>query len=364
MQFWPFLKQAAILPLPAASYTVARPVLQLRILSFNVRYATSSPFTNEKPWPERLPLVLNQLQHESRFLDGTAPDVPHSEAAIQHGASIICLQEVLHGQLVDIMNGLNEISASSGDGTQSPAQGPIWAHVGVGRDDGSTKGEYSPILYPAKLFRMLHFETVWLSPTPEKPSKGWDAGSIRILTVAVLEHKPTGQRVLASTTHLDNAGSESRAHSVAIILSTLKRKQETWSRSGALPVFLAGDFNSFPDQEAYLGMSHSDYVYDLRDVVPPKRRYNDQITFTGFEPDTDKDKDEKGRIDFIWLGPRDAVSSSNKADESLSNSTNTSKELLWIVDGYAVLPNVYDDGVYLSDHRCVVGDIRLLLQGS
>jgi hypothetical protein len=123
MQFWPFVKQAATLPLPGLSYTITRPALQLRILSFNVRYASSSLFTNEKPWSERSPLVLNQLQP---FLDGTSADVP---AAIQHSASIICLQEFLHGQLVDILEGLNKISPSSEDDTQSPAQGPIWAHV-------------------------------------------------------------------------------------------------------------------------------------------------------------------------------------------------------------------------------------------
>jgi endonuclease/exonuclease/phosphatase family metal-dependent hydrolase len=104
---------------------------------------------------------------------------------------------------------------------------------------------------------------------------------------------PPGQRVLASTTHLDNAGSESRAHIVAIILNTLKRTQDQRSTKGALPVFLAGDFNSFPNQEAFLSMSLSDYVYDLRDFAPLKRRYNDQIAFT---TDTDKDKDEQDRL--------------------------------------------------------------------
>jgi endonuclease/exonuclease/phosphatase family metal-dependent hydrolase len=327
----------------------SNPALQLRILSFNIRYATTSPFTNERPWSERFPLVLNQLQHETRFLDGTAPDV-------RPAAAVICLQEVLHNQLIDILNGLNELPSPSSSG-ENPADSPIWAHVGVGRDDGHTKGEYSPIIYPVKIFRLIQSETVWLSPTPDKPSKGWDAGSIRILTVAVLEHKSTGQRVLASATHLDNAGPISRKNSVGIILDTLKRVHKDWAIDDILPIFLAGDFNSFPDQEAYLRMAASDYMHDLQKFVNPKRRYGEQSTFTGFEPD--KDRDEQGRIDFIWLGPKDRVCSPPQDRKSLLSGKEIGKNCSWVVGGYGVLPNVFEDGVYLSDHRCVVGDVHL-----
>ena len=33
--------------------------------------------------------------------------------------------------------------------------------------------------------------------------------------------------------------------------------------------------------------------------------------------------------------------------------------LQWIVNGYAVLENRFDDGIYISDHRAVVGDLLL-----
>ena len=346
MQLWPFWNRASI------ERDEPQSSLQLRILSFNIRYATSEPFPNEKPWPERLPRLVNQLRHETRFLASGLHDVSQSTTSSTVAASIICLQEVLHAQLIDILASLNcTNSGSSGN----PTDGPYWAHVGVGRDDGHTKGEYSPILYPT-IFRLLHSDVVWLSPTPDRPSKGWDAGSIRIVSIAVLECKATGQRVLASSTHLDNAGPESRKHSVRIILETLKRVEKEWTKDGdgGLPVFLAGDFNSFPDQEAYLLMKESGYVDDLREYVEPEQRYNDSNTFTGFEPE--KDKDEQGRIDFIWLGPKDGVRTSKKKDELPDDLRDAS----WAVDGYAVLPNVFDDGLYLSDHRCVVGDVYLL----
>jgi len=343
MNFWSFLALASAFQFPSASAytTTPNPAMQLRVLSFNIRYAATSPFTNEKPWAERYPLVLTQLHHETRFLDGTAADA-------RPAAAILCLQEVLHAQLVDIMNGLNKLPSSS-NSSKTPADGPIWAHVGVGRDDGKTKGEYSPVIYPVNIFRLVHSETVWMSPTPDTPGLGWDASSIRILTVAVLEYKSTGQRVLASATHLDNSGVVSRNNSVGLILDTLKRVHNEWAIDDVLPIVLAGDFNSPPDQEAYLRMAASDYMYDSYDFVEPKSRYGEENTYTSFEPE--KNKDEQGRIDFIWLGPKDSVCSGSQD----ANSKNCSS----IVDGYAGLPNVFEDGVFLSDHRCVVGDVRL-----
>jgi endonuclease/exonuclease/phosphatase family metal-dependent hydrolase len=357
MQFWPFSTPMRTVVHSPTPLNPTSTLVQLRILSFNIRYATTDPFTNEKPWQERCPLVVTQLQHETRFLDGTSPNRAHPKSSKTLAATIICLQEVLHTQLVDILASLNSVAPRSKT-SENPSDGPIWAHVGVGRDDGHTKGEYSPIIYPISIFHLLHSETVWLSPTPNKPSKGWDAGSIRIITVAVLECKATGQRILASSTHLDNSGSESRKHSVGIILETLKRVETAYAQDESLPIFLAGDFNSFPTQEAYQLMARSNYVYDLRQFVEPNRRYNDGITFTGFEPE--KDKDEQGRIDFIWLGPTNGVSSPDTSDETTVAAAGASGRRSWAVDGYAVLPNVFDDGVYLSDHRCVVGDVSLL----
>lgn len=92
--------------------------LNLRIISFNVRYAAPAS-GNEKDWDVRGPLQINQLS--SAAADATAKDV----------IPIIGLQEVLHEQLVDLEAGL------------SPAAD--WTHIGTGRDDGAEAGEYCPI---------------------------------------------------------------------------------------------------------------------------------------------------------------------------------------------------------------------------
>lgn len=341
---------------------------QIRIISHNIRYAATELFPGEKLWSDRKPLIVNQLRHETKLVAGPSLSIEGRAGWCQlpRPGAFICLQEVLHSQLIDILSGLNKTSSHSM--VESPDQ-LTWAYVGVGRDDGHHKGEYSPILYPVQVYRVLHKQTVWLSPTPTIPSKGWDAGSIRILTVAVFEHRQTSRVVVASNTHLDNVGSVSRLRSVPIILDTLRHVARFFSA----PVFLAGDFNSQPDQEAYQALKNSGYMTDLMDSIPSIDRYGEEDTFTGFDPD--KEKDEQGRIDFIWLGP--SFGQDNEAVEILhpierthqstqvleqrhqSKSLDSSENAVWIVDGYSVLPNVFQDGVFASDHRAVVGDVRL-----
>ena len=71
-------------------------------------------------------------------------------------------QEVLHNQIDDLQTLL----------------GSSFDHVGVGRDDGAQKGEYSPIFYDASQWVVLDWATKWLSKTPDVPgSKDWDAVS-------------------------------------------------------------------------------------------------------------------------------------------------------------------------------------------
>jgi hypothetical protein len=71
--------------------------------------------------------------------------------------SFICMQEVLHNQLIDIQTGL----------------GSEWSYIGVGRDDGKEAGEYSPIFYRKGIWEVEKWRTVWLSETPDVPGKGW-----------------------------------------------------------------------------------------------------------------------------------------------------------------------------------------------
>lgn len=206
-----------------------------------------------------------------------------------------------------------------------------WDYYGVGREDGDKGGEYSPILYRPDVWELCRAETIWLSETPDRPSKGWDASSTRILTVTQFKHKKSKRSIAALNTHLDDQGSKSRLEAAKMIAYQVKKLQP-------IPVFLAGDFNSEPGQEAYQElMAESSPVVDLRDGVPPGNQYGHEFTYTGFG----YEGEPKKRIDFLFL---------SKTDE-------------WLVQGYSVLESRYEDGVYNSDHRAVVGDVVLRFKG-
>ncbi|KAG0319289.1 hypothetical protein BGZ97_002461 [Linnemannia gamsii] len=242
-------------------------------------------------------------------------------------------------------------SAFTPSTTQKPSYdlGPEWTHIGVGRDDGQKAGEYSPILFRYSVWAIQKSRNIWLSPTPDVPSRGWDASHKRILTSVLLKHRETGVQVLALNTHLDDQGVQARLESGKIILAHIASQQQEYlsdqqlesnqqqRQQSELPIFLAGDFNSTPDEEAYLLLvDTSSSMHDLRDAVRKTDRYGHDMTFTGFES---RPEDQK-RIDFLFL----------------------SKTGGWNVRGYGVLESRFEDGVYASDHRPVVGDLSVLLQ--
>ncbi|KAL9598958.1 MAG: hypothetical protein Q9219_004141 [cf. Caloplaca sp. 3 TL-2023] len=275
--------------------------LAIRLLTHNVRYATKSPFEGEEDWSVRRPRVVAELRFNAAHCD----------------ESFICLQEVLHHQLVDILNGLNR------------EQKGEWNFIGVGRDDGVSAGEYSPIFYRPSIWALEDWGTVWLSETPDRPSRGWDAACNRILTIGVFRHRHSKKKLIAMSTHLDHQGAESRLEAAKIILVQINKR----SQQGQWPVFLAGDFNSQQDDNAYLMLTEDKSpMEDLYAISDAEKRYGHYYTFTGFG------KDEPTRIDFLFVNR---------------------KARPWLVSNYAVLENRFDDKIYSSDHRAVSADVAI-----
>lgn len=286
---WPFVFVLATL----FAHSAFCASLPLRIISFNIRYAATSLEANEKPWSTRRPLLINQL----------------SGQAAEASTTVIGLQEVLNNQLNDIKSGL----------------GSQWAHLGVGRDDGATQGEYSPILYRTDVLKVLYSEVKWLSPTPDVVSFGWGAGSRRVVTIGVFEHIATGKRFIHANTHLDNVSSQARSEGIKVVVARMKAAQQTY---GELPVSLTGDFNSAPNGDAYSTLVGLNYVEDTWDLAP--HIGTNQLTYTGFS------QTGQSRIDYIWVGPKSLRPYTAQAIEIVGN---------------------YVDGVFVSDHRMVVGDV-------
>ncbi|KAH8144990.1 uncharacterized protein LAJ45_11010 [Morchella importuna] len=284
----------------------------IRLITHNIRYATTSPFRGEEKWPVRLPYVVNSLKLHTRYIP----------------ASFICLQEVLHSQLLDILGSLN---------ATTPGE---WAYIGVGRDDGAEAGEYAPILYRPKVWRLNFWKTIWLSETPTVPSKSWDAASIRVLTIGEFTNNETGTSVMAMNTHLDDQGSVSRKNAAKMIIAQVEK--------AAFPTFLAGDFNSEPNEEAYSVLNASGSpVSDLRDYLDERLRYGHENTFTGFGYEEDVGPK---RIDFLFL---------SGMGKKIERGGVMMGDAPWTVEDYGVLESRFDDGVYASDHRAVLGDVLL-----
>ena len=238
---------AVMLLLPALSYSQ-----QMNIITFNIRY--NNPGDGENAWPNRVEMVGNLL----RFYD---PD-------------IFGMQEALIGQIEDVQNQL-----------------PDYKWFGVGRDDGKQAGEFSPLFYNPAKFILLDHNTFWLSPTPDKPSKGWDAALNRIVTWGKFQSKVTGKQFLVFNTHFDHVGVEARKNSATLI----KKKIQEMTEGKNLPVILTGDFNLTPDEEPIKMLKQ--YLSDSREVTeePP---FGPVGTYNGFDIGADL---SSRRIDYVFV---------------------------------------------------------------
>jgi endonuclease/exonuclease/phosphatase family metal-dependent hydrolase len=186
----------------------AQPELH-KAISYNIRYDGHSDLAPD--WTERKVPILAQLQNER--------------------PTIIGFQEVLANQLKDLQQEL-----------------PAFRHVGVGRDDGKEAGEFTPIFYDTTRYKLLQSGTFWLSPTPELPSKGWDAALNRICTYALLQSKYDGKKKWILNTHFDHIGEEARQHSAQLLIE----KFAEFTQIVNAPILLLGDFNAEPESPVYL----------------------------------------------------------------------------------------------------------------
>ncbi len=174
--------------------------VDLLVMSFNVRYAAAND--GENNWDKRKNLACDVVR--------------------RNGPDLVGLQEALRSQIDDLRAAL-----------------PEYGEIGVAREDGKTKGEYSAIFYRQDRFTVDDSGTFWLSDTPEVPgSITWGNACTRVCTWARLLPKSPGKPFYMFNTHLDHVSQLSREKGVALIMSRLS------SRKHPDPVVLTGDFNS------------------------------------------------------------------------------------------------------------------------
>lgn len=172
----------------------------LTVASYNLRNANSKDVAQGDGWAQRCPVIADLV----RF----------------HDFDIFGAQEVLHGQLLDLLAVL-----------------PDYGYIGVGRDDGVEKGEYAPILYKRDRFRLLDSGHFWLAEDSTRPVKGWDAAYIRICTWGRFLDRKSRKRFWFFTLHTDHKGQRSQIESCRLVLDKI-REMCRGER-----VVLTGDFN-------------------------------------------------------------------------------------------------------------------------
>ena len=208
---------------PEAAPVVTTPTtpIPVRLMTWNVRYANKEDEAAGQGWPQRRERVFALIKTGN-------PDV-------------LCVQEPKAAQVDDLAAALAE-----------------YDHYGIGRDDGKRAGEFAAVFYKRARFEAVETQTVWLSATPDAPSKGWDAALPRIATRVRLRDKASGTLFDVWDTHFDHVGVTARVESAKLLNAR--------AAGATIPTVLAGDLNTQPTDPAYPAMVAQGALRDARQI--------------------------------------------------------------------------------------------------
>jgi endonuclease/exonuclease/phosphatase family metal-dependent hydrolase len=240
--------------------------LELRVMSYNIRYGTAND--GENHWNNRREMVFDLLRN--------------------HKSDVVGLQEALKFQIDEIVKAV-----------------PVFGMIGVGRDDGKAKGEYCAILYDRERFKIDESGTFWLSDTPEVPgSITWGNDCTRICTWARFVEKKSEKAFYVYNLHLDHISQPSREKSVVLIAERIGQREHKE------PFIITGDFNAGENNPAILylkgktgfddgkggELKNPHLVVDTFRLLHPEAK--DVGTFNEFKGIRTGDK-----IDYIFVTP-------------------------------------------------------------
>lgn len=238
---------AAFFLLPVSGIAKKNEQKELKVMSYNIRMGIAKDGTNS--WEFRCPATIEMLNAQK-------PDV-------------FGVQEAFEFQIRFIEEYCRDYKS-----------------VGVGRDDGKKKGEYMSIFWNKKTVSLLKWGTFWLSETPDKPSKGWDAHCRRTATWALMKDKKTGKKFYFVNTHLDHKGKEAQKNGLKLIVDRI----ESINPQG-YPMILTGDFNIKPNNPALVDLDAR--MLSARKIAADTDSHN---TFNGWSV-----KPTDSVIDYIYI---------------------------------------------------------------
>ncbi|MGW0904731.1 endonuclease/exonuclease/phosphatase family protein [Streptomyces sp. NPDC002853] len=219
------------------AHAVERSGRRLEVMSFNLRYASTTP---PNTWADRRP-VTRELLRRAR---------PH----------VIGTQEGLYQQVRDIAEDL----------------GQHYDWIGTGRAGGS-RDEFMSVFYDTRRLAPVEYDHYWLSDTPDViGSNTWGGGSIRMVTLVRFHDLRTDTELYVLNTHLDNASQYARARAASLITERITRLDPS------LPLLVTGDFNvaahKNPVYDTMLGAG----LVDTWDAA--EERSKAYATFHGYRP--------------------------------------------------------------------------------
>jgi endonuclease/exonuclease/phosphatase family metal-dependent hydrolase len=232
-------RRERVLGPPKAVPVAADGRMELRLMSFNVRYENGED-AGSRAWRQRVPGIVRMIRDES-------PDV-------------IGIQEARHGQAADLWASL-----------------PDSEFIGQARDDGKRGGEYAGIFFRRDRFEADAADqgTFWLSDTPRQPgSKTWGNDIPRTVTWLRLTDRSTQRGFYVFNTHWDHRHQGSREQSARL---TARRVRER--KRDDEPVVLLGDFNAVENNPAVVHLVSETGLIDTFQAQHPQERNRRTLHF-------------------------------------------------------------------------------------
>ena len=254
------MKKSSVLCILAVMAVLPAFAQEVNIGSYNIRNNNKGDYNHNDGWTQRRDVMCDLVNFCNFDAFGT--------------------QEVNEPQVKDILE-----------------RCPAYDYVGVGRDDGATGGEYSPVFYRKDKYVALKSGTFWLSETPDSVSYGWDAVCRRVCSYVQLRDKKTRQQFWVFNTHLDHKGIVARREAVKLIVAKIDEIAGPKAN-----VVVTGDFNVDQFSEPHATMLASGRLVDSYDIA--EYRFCPGGTFNDFFPD----KYTTQRIDHIFVGAGSKVS--------------------------------------------------------
>jgi endonuclease/exonuclease/phosphatase family metal-dependent hydrolase len=215
------------LSISAQTFTVA---------TYNLRYDNRGDSGNL--WVNRAPVQANLI----RF----------------HDFDVVGIQEGLINQLEDLSKAL-----------------PQYTRYGIGRDDGKASGEHSAIYFKKDKFKLLNSGDFWLSQTPDKPGKGWDATCCnRICSWVQLQDIASKKKFYFFNVHFDHQGVIARIESAKLMIEKIKEI------AGNNPVVFTGDLNGGRNSDCYKYIANAGIIKDSHELAAFP--YENNASFNSF----------------------------------------------------------------------------------